>query len=102
MRLIDELAGEFPTLDLAALRILLQIYETPGYSIKDLAEMLRMDHKTAQLKIALMCKGRKGRRSAAYGLIDDGRNLADRRKRSLSVTPRGAELAEKLMSLTRG
>ena len=102
MRLIDELGTCFPDLDLASVRILLQVYETPGFCIADLAEVLRIDHRFAQQKIALMCKGRKGRRSAAYGLIDDGRNLADRRKRSLSVTPRGAELAEKLMTLTRG
>ena len=102
MRLIDELGTSFPELDLASVRILLHGYETPGFCIADLAEVLRIDHRFAQQKIALMGKGRKGRRSAAYGLIDDGRNLADRRKRSLSVTPHGAELAEKLMTLTRG
>ena len=102
MRLIDELGTCFPDLDLASVRILLQVYETPGFCIADRAEVLRIEHRFAQQKIALMGKGRKGRRSAAYGLIDDGRNLADRRKRSLSVTPHGAELAEKLMTLTRG
>ena len=59
MRLIDELAGRFPDLDLAMVRILLQVYETPGYSIADLAEMLRLDHRYTQQKIALLGKGRK-------------------------------------------
>ncbi len=73
MRLIDELGSCFPDLDLASVRILLQVYETPGFCIADLAEVLRIDHRFAQQKIALMRKGRKSRRSAAYGLIDDGR-----------------------------
>ncbi len=102
MRIFDELGRRFPDLDLAMVRILLQVYETPGYSIADLAEMLRLDHRYTQQKIALLGKGRKGRNSAAYGLIADDHNLADRRKRSLSVTSRGEELAEKLLSIGRG
>jgi DNA-binding MarR family transcriptional regulator len=100
MRLIDDLARGFPGLDLQAIRILLQIHATPGFCIRELAEILGMDQKTAQLKIALLGTGRKNRSGAAYGLVDEDRNPADHRRRSLSTTPAGAAVAEQLMILT--
>ena len=113
MRVIDELEKSFPTLDLTEIRILLQIHETPGCSIRELAEILKLDPKAVQLKIAVLASGRKRsepqlphrrkrRIGHAWGLIAEERNLADKRKRSLATTPRGAELAEKLMTLTEG
>jgi len=117
MRLIDELGKGFPTLDLTDIRILLKIYETPGYSIRELAEALKLSEKTVQLKIAVMGRGRKKkirrepprngvpvlrsirRVSRALELIAEDRNMADGRKRSLATTPRGAALAEKLTIL---
>jgi len=118
MRVIDELEKSFPTLDLTEIRILLQIHETPGCSIRELAEILQLDPKAVQLKIAVLASGRKRksrrepprngvpvlrsirRRGRACGLVAEERNLADKRKRSLSTTPRGAVIAEKLMTLT--
>lgn len=68
MRMIDELGKEFPTLDLTDIRILLKIYETPGYSIRELAEALKLNEKTVQLKVAVMGRGRKkkSRRATAF------------------------------------
>ena len=100
MKLIDDLERRYPTLDLTALRLLLQIHATPGFSIRELADLLSMDPKAVQMKIAMMAGGRKNRRSSAWGLIAEDRNLADRRKRSLSTTPRGAALAARLQPLT--
>lgn len=102
MRLINELFYCFPELDLADLRILIQVGATPGLSIKDLAELLALDQRQAQEKIARLGGGRKRRRGSAYGLIDSEYNLADGRMRSLALTDAGAEFVKKLGDLKGG
>jgi len=99
--LIDHLAGIYPNLDLVSIRILLAVDEHPGFSIRELADILMLDRKLVQVKIALMANGRGKNRPKASKrqLITVDRRMADRRKRDLSLTPKGIELAELLQPL---
>ncbi len=101
MRIIDQIATEYPQLDLESIRILLTIYENPGYSIREIADILVMDQKAVQLRIALMAKGRKERKSSKLNLVNIDYKVSDRRKRNLMLTPAGSSLAAELEPLTR-
>jgi len=102
IRIIDKIAMEYPALDLASIRILMQIDDMPGLSIREVAEILVMDYKTVCLKIALMANGRgeKMPRARKYRLITVERNTADRRKRNLYLTGTGKVLASQLNPLS--
>lgn len=115
MKIIDEIAYNYPELDAAGMLILLQVYDIPGLCIREIADILQIDHKFAQQKIAQLAGGRKKhyrktaaagrarrrtRKAAAYNLIDTDYNLGDKRKRSLAVTDAGAALAELIKPLT--
>ena len=101
MRIIDDVGRLYPELDLISLRILLTVYENPGYCIREVADILMLDRKLVQLKIALMAEGRGKNRPKASKrrLITIDRRLADRRKRDLALTEKGIELAEQLQPL---
>lgn len=101
MRIIDRIAREYPRLDMESIRILLMIYENPGFSISEIAEILVMDQKNVQLKIALMAQGRKERKSSRMNLVNIDYRVCDRRKRNLMLTPAGNSLAAELEPLTR-
>ena len=85
MRKIDEIGRRYPSLDLAALRILMQIDATPGMSIREIADILQLDRKFVQDSVVQM---------QSRGLINNDKNLADKRKRSLDLTPSGENVAE--------
>ena len=93
---IKEVLISYPGLDLMDLLILLEIAENPGYSIREVAEFLKLDEKSLRQKVTQMGAGRKEKFGMAYHLITDDRNPADRRKRSLALTPAGVEIVEKL------
>lgn len=99
MRLIDRVRISYPDLDLTDIAILLQIKQVPGFSVKDLAECLRLDPKLAQMKIAYLANTKRGYGRGAYKLITEEQSIVDQRKRSLSLTPLGEELAERLKIL---
>lgn len=100
MRIIDDVAMRFPAMDLESVRILLQIYETPGFSIRELSDVLRISPKHAKLKVSLLAAGRNTLPgSSRLGLIDTKRKASDRRKCDLMLTDAGEILAEKLKSL---
>lgn len=101
MRIIDHIARKYPQLDMESVRILLTIYENPGFSIREVAEILVMDQKAVQLKIALMANGRKERKSSKLNLVNEAYRASDRRSRSLMLTPAGYSLAAELEPLTR-
>ena len=83
MRLIDELGTSFPELDLASVRILLQVYETPGFCIADLAEVLRIDHRFAQPPQRRLRPDRRrpepGRPAQALAVCDAARGRTGRK-----------------------
>ena len=91
MRKIDEIGRRYPSLDLAALRILTQIDTTPGMSIREIADILQLDRKFVQDSVVQM---------QSRGLINNDKNLADKRKRSLDLTTRGENVAEYFEQLT--
>lgn len=91
MRKIDEIGRRYPSLDLAALRILTQIDATPGMSIREIADILQLDRKFVQDSVVQM---------QSRGLINNDKNLADKRKRSLDLTTRGENVAEYFEQLT--
>ncbi len=90
MRKIDEIGRRYPSLDLAALRILTQIDATPGMSIREIADILQLDRKFVQDSVLQM---------QSRGLINNDKNLADKRKRSLDLTTSGENVAEYFESL---
>ncbi len=90
MRKIDEIGRRYPSLDLAALRILMQIDATPGMSIREIADILQLDRKFVQDSVVQM---------QSRGLINNDKNLADKRKRSLDLTTSGENVAEYFESL---
>ncbi len=90
MRKIDEIGRRYPSLDLAALRILTQIDATPGMSIREIADILQLDRKFVQDSVVQM---------QSRGLINNDKNLADKRKRSLDLTTSGENVAEYFESL---
>ena len=90
MRKIDEIGRRYPSLDLAALRILMQIDATPGMSIREIAPILQLDRKFVQDSVVQM---------QSRGLINNDKNLADKRKRSLDLTTSGENVAEYFESL---
>ena len=91
MRKIDEIGRRYPSLDLAALRILTQIDATPGMSIREIADILQLDRKFVQDSVVQM---------QSRGLINNDKNLADKRKRSLDLTSSGENVAEYFEQLT--
>lgn len=91
MRKIDEIGRRYPSLDLAALRILTQIDATPGMSIREIADILQLDRKFVQDSVIQM---------QSRGLINNDKNLADKRKRSLDLTTSGENVAEYFEQLT--
>lgn len=91
MRKIDEIGRRYPSLDLAALRILTQIDATPGMSIREIADILQLDRKFVQDSVVQM---------QSRGLINNDKNLADKRKRSLDLTTSGEIVAEYFEQLT--
>ena len=101
MRLIEHITKEYPDLDLTAIMILLTIYDHPGFCIREIADILMLDKKSVQLKIALMAEGRgkKRPRSSKRRLVNVDRRFTDRRKRDLMLTDRGSALAELLQPL---
>ncbi len=102
MRKIDEIASLYPNLDLASIRILLQIHETPGRSITDIADILRLDFHFVRQKIAIMAKGRGAKtRCRPLGLITVQLLDVDMRKRELTLTETGEALAQDLLPLTK-
>ena len=90
MRKIDAIGRRYPSLDLAALRILTQIDATPGMSIREIADILQLDRKFVQDSVVQM---------QSRGLINNDKNLADKRKRSLDLTTSGENVAEYFESL---
>ena len=101
MRIIDEISKKYPSLDLESIQILLTIHENPGFCVREVADVLVRDHKTVQLKIALMAKGRKNRKnSSKLQLINTDHKLSDKRKRDLMLTGLGQDLAIKLKCLS--
>lgn len=108
MQTINKIQYRYPELDMSHLAILLLVDEHPGLCIREVAEILVLDPKFAQQKIAQLCTGRrkyrklypagkrKTRQAVAYGLIDAEYNLADKRKRSLATTEAGRELIGEL------
>lgn len=117
MRIIDKIGRRYPALDMESVRILLTVYENPGFCVREIADILGLDRKAVQLKIALMAQGRKvsarypylsadnrpGRKrssSRSLGLINTDYKLSDKRKRDLMLTDDGRDLAENLKSLT--
>ncbi len=84
MRKIDEIGRRYPSLDLAALRILTQIDATPGMSIREIADILHLDRKFVQDSVVQM---------QSRGLINNDKNLADKRKRSIDLTTSGENVA---------
>lgn len=101
MRIIDEIGRSYPSLDLESIRILLTIHENPGFCVREVADVLALDHKTVQVKIALMAKGRETRKnSSRLNLINTDHKVSDKRKRDLMLTGTGQNLAILLKSLT--
>lgn len=100
MRIIDKISRQYPVLDLESIRILLAVYEHPGFCVREIADILGLDHKAVQLKIALMAAGRKNRKSRKLQLLNTDYKLSDKRKRDLMLTDSGRDLAELLKSLT--
>ena len=100
MRIIDEIGRQYPALDLESIRILLTIYENPGFCVREVADILAMDQRTVQLKIALMSAGRKNRNSRKLQLINTDHKASDKRKRDLMLTGTGQYLADKLKPLS--
>lgn len=100
MRIIDKISKQYPTLDLESIRILLCINEHAGFCVREIAQILGLDEKSVQLKIALMSEGRKGRKSRKLHLINSDYKISDQRKRDLMLTCIGRDLADRLKSLT--
>ena len=100
MRIIDEIGRRYPALDLESVRILLTVYEHPGFCVREVAAVLGLDERSVQLKIALMAAGREGRKSRHLQLINTDYKLSDKRKRDLMLTDSGRDLAEKLKILS--
>jgi DNA-binding MarR family transcriptional regulator len=101
MRIIDEIAEQYPQLDLASIQILLTIYEYPGYCIREIAQVVGMDPKTCQEKVTMLSGGRKGKKWTRLGLVSDGYKVSDQRMRDLMLTQTGRDLAEKLSLFLR-
>lgn len=100
-RKIDQLAMEYPSLDLEDIQILLTIGEYPGYSIKEIADIINMSEKAVQLRISLMSNGRKGRSSSSLQLITVEYKISDGRARLLTLTEKGNIVADQLKFLTK-
>jgi len=100
MRIIEEIARQYPSLDLESIRILLTIHDNPGFCIREVADILALDKKNVQIKVALMAEGRANRSGASKRrLINVDRKLTDKRARDLMLTDAGMTLAEKLKVL---
>ena len=100
MRIIEEIARQYPSLDLESIRILLTIHDNPGFSIREVADILVLNKKNVQIKVALMAEGRKNRSGASKRrLVNIDRKLTDKRARDLMLTDAGMRLAERLSSL---
>ncbi|MDD5597901.1 MAG: hypothetical protein PHV82_08150 [Victivallaceae bacterium] len=99
MKIIDKIGRRYPALDMESVRILLAVYENPGFCVREIADILGLDHKAVQLKIALMAAGRKNRNSKRLRLINTDYKVSDKRKRDLMLTDSGRDLAELLKSL---
>lgn len=100
MRIIDKIGRRYPALDLESVRILLAVYENPGFCVREIADILGLDHKAVQLKIALLAAGRKNRKSRKLQLINTDYKVSDKRKRDLMLTDEGRDLAEMVKVLT--
>ncbi len=99
MNNLIDVAGQYPSLDLASLLILLTIYEHPGFCIRELSEVLLMDQKTVQEKVAMLANGRKNKKWTRLKLVTVEYKVGDRRMRDLMLTEAGRVLAEKLTSV---
>ncbi len=99
MRIIDEISRKYPSLDMESIRILLTIHEHPGFCVREVADVLALDHKTVQIKIALMASGRENRNSSKHNFINTNYKTSDKRKRDLMLTSTGQDLAIKLKFL---
>jgi len=95
-RALHRLATCWGGIDLASIELLATIEAHPGVNIKTAAEICGMDHRAAQMKIALLSTGLRQGRSSARGFVTDERNPYDRRERQLDLTPAGAEFLEDL------
>lgn len=90
MRRIDEIGRNYPLLDMTDLRILSQIGQTPGLSIIEIAEILRLDQRFVQQRL-----------DKTHGLVSEDYNLADKRRRSLALTDLGENLYSIFEFLTK-
>ncbi len=99
MNNLFDAAKQYPSLDLGSLLILLTIYENPGFCIRELADILTMDQKAVQEKVAMLANGRKNKKWTRLKLVTVEYKVGDRRKRDLMLTAAGRDLAEKLTSV---
>ncbi len=101
-RLIDKLAFDYGSLDLASLQILLTVNERPGYSIAEVAQYLKLSEKFVQEKVTALSTGRKRRfykKEQIRNLIIVENNTLDRRKRVMKLTPKAKTLINNFNNL---
>ena len=102
-RLIDLLAFDYGSLDLASIQILLTIDERPGYSISEIAKHLKLNEKFVQEKVTALSTGRKRRlykKQQIRNLITVTNNSLDRRKRVLKLSTTGKKLINNFINLS--
>ncbi len=97
-KLIQEFASVSGEANVSAYEVFMYVATNPGVTLKDISRALNMQSSTASRNVFLLSRD-KGKGVAGLDLVVNETDPMDRRRRTITLTPKGKALVSRLAKI---